>query len=92
MTPELLALIGSLLDRYGLPISLLIGLGWLLLTRRLVLGSELNYVEDRRKEERDGRLAAESALRDQTEAMRVLTEAVTDGLGLAKEPARGTRR
>lgn len=92
MTPELLGLIGSLLDRYGLPISLLIGLGWLLLTRRLVLGSELNYVEDRRKEERDGRLDAEKALREQTEALRILNESVTERLGIPKEPPRATRR
>ena len=92
MTPELLGLIGSLLDRYGLPISLLIGLGWLLLTRRLVLGSELNYVEDRRKEERDGRLAAELALREQTEALRILNESVTERFGLTKDPPRAARR
>ena len=88
----MLGLIGSLLDRYGLPISLLIGLGWLLLTRRLVLGSELNYVEDRRKEERDGRLSAELALREQTEALRILNESVTERFGLTKDPPRAARR
>lgn len=81
MSPEVLAAIGGLLDRYGLPIAILIGLGWLLLTGRLVLGSDANYREERRREERTARLEAEAALRAQTEALRDLTEAVTDLVG-----------
>lgn len=76
MTPELLAALAGLLDRYGLPLALGLGLGWALLTRRITLGSETNYVEERRAEERTGRLAAEGSLRDMTLALATLTNAV----------------
>jgi hypothetical protein len=91
LTPEALQVIGSILDRYGLPIALLIGLGWLLLTGRLVLGSDATYREDRRREERAARLDAEAALRAQTEALRELTDAVAD-LAAAKDPPRVRRQ
>lgn len=78
MSPELLGALGNLVDRYGLPIVLLVGLGWLLLTRRLVLGSELNYVEARRLEEREGRLAAEAALRELGKTTADAMEALAD--------------
>lgn len=97
MSPEILAAISGLIDRYGLPIAILIGLGWLLLTGRLVLGSDANYREERRREERTARLEAEAALRAQTEALRDLTEAVTDLVGtvaptsVVKDPPRARR-
>lgn len=47
MTPETLAFIAGLIDRFGFPLSVLVALGWLLLTRRLTLGSETTYVEER---------------------------------------------
>lgn len=77
MTPEVFAAIGALIDRYGLPLAILGGLLWLLLTRRVVLGSEATYIEARRLEEREGRIAAEATVK-------VLTEAVDklgDGMG-----------
>ena len=73
MTPEG---IGALIDRYGLPLAILGGFLWLLLTRRLVLGSEFLYVDERRKEEREGRLLAEAALREQSLASGRLADAV----------------
>lgn len=93
----MLQALGGLLDRYGLPIAILVVLGWLLLTRRLVLGSEVTYVEERRREERQGRLEAESALRSQTDAMRELTVGLTDltatvaAAGIVKETTRARR-
>ncbi len=76
--------------------ALLIGLGWALLTRRLTLGSETAYVEERRKEERAGRLEAEAELRKSTEATKTLAdslEGLTDTLLQAFEDGpRGTRR
>ena len=73
MTPEG---IGALIDRYGLPLAILGGFLWLLLTRRLVLGSEFLYVDERRKEEREGRLLAEAALKEQSLASARLADAV----------------
>lgn len=75
MTPEVL---GGLIDRYGLPLILLGVLGFLVIRRILVLGSELNYVEARRVEEREGRLAAEAALRQITERSSQIIEAVAE--------------
>lgn len=80
MTPEILAAIGGLIDRYGLPLAMLAGLGWLLLTRRVVLGSELTYVEQRRVEEREGRLAAEAALREVAPKTAEALEAMADAI------------
>ena len=95
MTPETLAFLGSLVERYGLPMALLVGLGWALLTRRITLGSETNYVEARRVEERDAKLLAESTLREQAQAMAKLAESfetMTDTLLEAFEDSRGPRR
>lgn len=82
MTPEVAAIgtflsaIGAFLDKNGLPTLMLIGLGWALVTRRLTLGSETNYVEARRVEEREGRLKAEQAVVDGTAANRELADAM----------------
>lgn len=73
MTPDQ---IGSFVERYGLPLLILMGLLWLLLSRRLVLGSEANYIEARRVEEREGRLASEATNKVLTEAV----ESLSDGM------------
>lgn len=94
MTPETLAFLGALVDRYGIPIALLVGLGWALLTRRLTLGSETAYVEARRVEERDGRLVAEAALREVSAGVNKLAdsiESMTDTLLEAIEDGRARR-
>ena len=95
MTPETLAFLGSLVERYGLPLILLVGLGWALLTRRITLGSEMNYDESRRVEEREAKLLAEATLREQAQAMAKLSdsfETMTDTLLEAFEDSRGPRR
>lgn len=71
--------IGSIIDRYGLPLAILTGLLWLLLSRRLVLGSEATYIEARRAEERERAIAAEALVRDLTDAVEKLANGV-DGL------------
>ena len=73
MTPEA---IGALVDRYGLPLAILGGFLWLLLTRRIVLGSEVQYIDERRREEREGRLLAEAALKEQSLAAARMADAV----------------
>ena len=90
MTPEVLQALASLLERYGLPLALLIGLGWLLLTRRLTLGSETSYVEARRLEEREGRVTAERALQETASALGRLTDAIETLTDLV-EDRRGRR-
>jgi len=84
---------GELVERFGLPIAILVVLGILLIRRIIVLGSELNYVEARRVEEREGRLAAEAALRSITErssqileAIAKLPDLIVDELGDRSEP------
>lgn len=83
--PAIFGAIGALVDRYGLPLALMGALAWALFTRRLILGSEsertaaayeaeLKYRDDRRVEERDGRLAAEAALRDLSGAVTTLSD------------------
>lgn len=74
----MLAALGALVERFGLPLMLGAGLAWALFTRRLTLGSETNYVEARRLEERQGRLDAEGALRTALGALTGLTESVED--------------
>lgn len=78
MTPEALAAIGGLVERFGFPLLGLFAFGWALFTRRLTLGSETNYVEARRMEERQGRLDAEAALRTALSALTGLTTSVED--------------
>ena len=82
MTPEG---VGALIDRYGLPLAILGGFLWLLLTRRLVLGSEFLYVDERRKEEREGRLLAEAALKEQSLASARLADAIEQGFQVSTD-------
>lgn len=99
MNPETIGTIGELVDRYGLPVVILAGFAWLVLTRRFVTGSELSYVEDRRREEREGRIAAEATVRvlsDGVEAlggsMEKIASTVTDAVERALEDDRRARR
>ena len=95
MTPETLAFLGSVVERYGLPLGMLVGLSWALLTRRITLGSETAYGEARRVEERDAKLLAEATLREQAQAMARLSESfetMTDSLLEAFEDSRAPRR
>lgn len=87
---ELMTAFGVLAERYGLPFAMLAALLWLLLTRRFVLGSELRYVEERRVEEREGRLTAEATTRTLTGAVETLggsMENLTDSIVAAVERA-----
>lgn len=81
MPPEVVVLqdIGSLVDRYGLPLIMLLGGLWLVLSRRLVSGGELNYVEARRAEEREARIAAEATVKVLAEAVQQTADGL-DGL------------
>lgn len=99
MTPEVVEALGGIVDRFGLPLAILAGLLWALFTRRLVIGSELEYVEARRREERDGRLAAEVVVRELTDAVEKLTEgldrmadSIVDGLRYDQAARRTPRR
>lgn len=65
---------GSLIDRFGLPVAILVSFGFLILSGRLRTGSEVEYRERLRAEERDNRLAAEKRLAEAIEANRLLTE------------------
>lgn len=78
MTPDTIALLGTFVDKYGLPLVILAGVLWVLLTRRFVTGSELTYVEARRVEEREGRLAAEATVKALTEAVEKLGGSMED--------------
>jgi hypothetical protein len=99
MTPDTVVFIGSFVDKYGLPLAILCGVVWALLSRRFVTGSELNYVEERRKEERESRLAAEATVRALTEAveklggsMEDLTETIVEAVERTIEDDRRARR
>lgn len=72
--------IGLLLEKYGLPLVLFGVVVWAITTRRFVTGSELKdtiaqfaerlkYVDERRVEEREGRLTAEATLKVAVEAL-----------------------
>lgn len=82
--PAFLAALGALIDRYGLPLAILVFLVVALARRFFVLGSELertvaayraelDYREARRVEEREGRLAAEAALKDLSGSVNALS-------------------
>jgi hypothetical protein len=81
---NLISSISDLIDRYGLPILTLLLLGALLWKGVLRLGSDVDriikqldaqvvYVEERRKEERAGRVEAEARLASNSEALREAT-------------------
>lgn len=87
MTPEALAAIAALIKEYGLPLAILGGFLWLLLTGRIVLGRAHDAAiaaadkvtaewRERWTTERSDRVAAEQALRDFTPAMKELADAV----------------
>lgn len=91
--------LGGLIDRYGLPIAILAGFAWLVLTRRFVTGNELAYVEARRVEEREGRLAAEATTRVLAAAfekiggsIEQIADTVTDAVEQALEADRKDRK
>lgn len=60
MTAETLAVLGSLAERYGLPLVLLAGFLWLILTERLVTGSRMRAMSALFEREREDRLKAEA--------------------------------
>lgn len=70
---ELINAILPLIDKYGLPLVMLLIFAYVMLRRKLVTRGEydqkvaddakdLTYVDERRKEEREGRLLAEARL------------------------------
>ena len=75
MDPEL---VGTLIDRFGLPIAILVIFGFLILSGKLRPGStadaEIAYRERLRSEEREARLAAEKRLSEALDANRELTD------------------
>lgn len=101
MTTEALATIGQLVEKYGLPLVLLGVFLWLVLTRRFVTGNELQYVEERRKEERVDKLATLEVVRELTTSVDKLSDAMEQFLdsvvtavedAIDREPPRGPRR
>lgn len=76
MTPEFIAFLGTMLEKYGLPLAGLVALSWALFTRRIVMGSETNYTEARRVEEREARLAAEAETRAFTASLDKLSDSL----------------
>jgi hypothetical protein len=86
MTPEAWASLGSLVQQYGLPLAILAGFGWLILTRKLVTGGEL---ADKQAEsdgwkalyvqERSDRIAAQQLTEKRGEAAAEVAEAVASG-------------
>jgi hypothetical protein len=102
---------GLFIDRYGLPVFFLLILGYALWRRILILGSEkersdavfdreLQYREDRRLEERQGRIRAEGALTSLTRSFSELASSIEELVGDISDEAprsppevrRGTRR
>lgn len=75
MSPEL---VGSLIDRFGLPIAILVVFVFLILSGKLRPGTsadaEIAYRERLRLEEREARLAAEKRLAEAVAANRELTD------------------
>lgn len=85
----LLVSILSVIDRYGLPLFVLVALAFLVWKGILRLGSDVDklitqadartaYVEARRVEEREARLKAEERLASNSEALREATSAFQD--------------
>lgn len=81
----------ELVKNFGLPLVVLIVSGWLLKNRTIVMGSELDrkveqydkeleYREERRKEEREARLASEARLDRLTAAVEQFTPLLKDVL------------
>lgn len=90
--------LGGFVDRYGLPLAILGFFAWLILTRRFVTGNELAYVEARRVEEREGRIAAEATVKILADAfakvggsVETIAETVTDAVERALEADREDR-
>lgn len=86
----------ALIDRYGLPLFALLGLGFLVWRGILRFGpdvdrviaeqaSQISYVEDRRKEERVARLEAEERLESNNATLREATAGFREANGLMKE-------
>lgn len=92
----------ELVDKYGLPLIMLGVLGYALWKRILILGSEkersdlafereLAYREERRQEERAGRLAAETALRKVVDGSNKLVDGFEDLSALVAESLKRNR-
>lgn len=87
MTPEALAVIGSLIERYGLPLVLLTGFAWLILTGKLVTGSQLATMTGLFERERGDRITAEANLAKLAGANADVAEAVREALTVVIKPA-----
>lgn len=89
MTPETAQLIGTLIERFGLPVVILAAFGWLILRRKLVTAGEL---ADKQAEsdgwralyerEREDRIAAQKQLGEVPAAVAGLSDSVR---GLAED-------
>lgn len=78
MTPESWAAIGSIVERYGLPLSMLAGFVWAILRRKFVTGAEADGWKALYERERQDRIAAESALLKFAPANAELAEGVAE--------------
>ena len=80
MTPEALAAIGGLIERYGLPLAILGGFLYLLLTGKIVMGTQLGTMTALFERERADRIAAEATLAKFATANAEVAEAVREAL------------
>ena len=79
MTPEAWAALGSLVQQFGLPLAILAGFAWLILTGKLVTGQQFERMSALYERERTDRLAAEAALAKRGEATADFSEAIAQG-------------
>jgi hypothetical protein len=94
-SPDALNGLLALVDRYGLPLLMLIGVGFLLWRGVLRLGPDVDrqlkqaadqtaYVEARRVEEREGRLKAEARIEANAEVLREATDGFREANSIMK--------
>lgn len=93
LTPEAAAALFALVKDYGLPLTFLVGLGWLILTGKLVTGSQLETMTQLFERERADRIAAEATLAKFATANAEVAEAVREALvEVVKRPDPYTER
>ncbi len=89
MDANLLNAVATLIQDYGLPLIILFAFVYLILTRRLVVGSEVAYREELRDEEHQARKEAEdrldkalSVMSEHTELLQEIEREVLRGQGV----------
>lgn len=86
MTPEALAAIGELISRYGLPLVILGVFLYLILSGRLVTGTQLKTMQALYEREREDRLAAQTNMAKFAQANVDLGESVSDLVSTFTKP------